>query len=85
MGDARLTMKKESVNTKGSYYLPTYAGVRDAKSQVASGTPYETTLKWDTYTAFEKRESYYRALELVVGTYQSCREGKVIQLTGAAR
>ena len=29
-------------------------------------------------------EDGYRALELVVGTYQSCREGKVIPLTGSA-
>ena len=28
-------------------------------------------------------EDGYRALELVLGTYQSCREGKVIQLAGA--
>lgn len=30
-------------------------------------------------------EDGYRALELVVATYQSCREGKPIQLTGAVR
>ena len=45
----------------------------DLGRAIATGTPPSIT-----------GEDGYRALELVVGTYQSCREGKVIQLTGAA-
>ncbi len=45
----------------------------DLGRAIATGTPPAIT-----------GEDGYRALELVVGTYQSCREGKVIPLTGVA-
>jgi hypothetical protein len=54
MGDARLTMTKETEGKDGSYYLPNFKDVNDRKAR----------LKWNTFTSFPHRESYYRAMEV---------------------
>jgi hypothetical protein len=54
MGDARLTMSKDQVNTDGTYYLD------DFSNADKHGAP----VPWKQSTSFNKRESYYRAIEV---------------------
>jgi hypothetical protein len=54
MGDARLTMTKEQVNTDGSYRLTKFDPAADRKAP----------LQWETFTSYPHRENYYRAMEV---------------------
>jgi hypothetical protein len=57
MGDARLTMTKEMVNTDGTYQLPDFKSAADRKATL-------TLDSFKKYTSYPHRESYYRAMEV---------------------
>jgi hypothetical protein len=54
MGDARLTMSRDQLNTDGTYYVDDFS----------NADKHDARVPWKTSTSFNNRESYYRAMEV---------------------